>query len=156
MRRVALAITYVLDKSWGALSLFVLTCSVGASMGFILLGGTIYDRCRTLPDARVNARDLSALALLLRPMAGAEGGGRGGRADAETLTKLRKYTREKSFVMPHSRVLLFTPGRTAAQGLAGWPARVDVSVASSPTHIGGSESTVSGSGEQEDKYQSGR
>jgi hypothetical protein len=52
-------------------------------------------------------------------------------------------------------VLLFTPGRAAAQGLAGWPARVDVSLASSPTNIGGSQSTVSGTDEQEDKYQSG-
>jgi hypothetical protein len=154
MRRVALAITHVLDKSWGALSLFVLTCGVGATMGFILLGGRIYDARRTLQDARVNARDVSELALLLRPGAtgGAAGGGGG---NVESLIELRKYNREERFVMPHSRVLLFTPGRAAAQGLAGWPARVDVSLASSPTNIGGSQSTVSGTDEQEDKYQSG-
>jgi hypothetical protein len=46
MRRVGMTISYTVVHSWGALALCVLTVTVGSIMGFVLLGGKIYDLVR--------------------------------------------------------------------------------------------------------------
>ena len=46
MRKVGMTITYTVVHSWGALALCVLAVTVGSIMGFVLLGGKIYDLVR--------------------------------------------------------------------------------------------------------------
>ena len=86
----------------GALALCVLCTLVGTIMGFILLGGSIYDT--RMPGGMSNAVGLTQL--------------RSTQADL-------KFFEDSQFIMKHSRVLLHIPGREPVDGLNGWPGLAD-------------------------------
>ena len=114
VRRVGVCFYYVLSESWGALALYALCVVIGTLMGFILLGGKIYDT--RLPGGSIEALDWSAAYLPAK-------------------TKAHSFE-EASFVMPNARVLLHVPGRETMDGLPGWPAQVDIAPVLSPTRGG--------------------
>ena len=107
VRRVGMCFHYVLRESWGALALFVLCATIATLMGFILLGGKIYD--------------------LRSP-----GGSSGSAAFLPEKTDLT-HIHEALFVMPRSRVLVHIPSREPKDELPGWPAQADIPPVFSPT-----------------------
>jgi hypothetical protein len=88
----------VRHDSAGVLALCALFTLIGTIMGFILLGGKIYDT--RMPGGMTNALGLTPL--------------------RSTQKDLRFYE-ESLVVMRNSRVLIHSPGREPEDNLAGWP-----------------------------------
>lgn len=88
----------VWHDSAGVLALCVLFTLIGTIMGFILLGGKIYDT--RVPGGMTNALGWTPL--------------------RSTQKDLRFYE-ESLVVMRNSRVLIHIPGREPEDNLAGWP-----------------------------------
>ena len=88
----------VWHDSAGVLALCVLFTLIGTIMGFILLGGKIYDT--RVPGGMTNALGLTPL---------------------RSTQKDLRFFEESLVVMRNSRVLIHIPGREPKDNLAGWP-----------------------------------